>query len=96
MGITLGTICYVDLRAWGPGYYHSLELPFGSRYVVACKYLKWTDRRRKKVDVSCELFAAVFEWNATDVRLYGSCFVMESKMVLVNEEFCERFPKVKG
>ena len=96
VGIALNTVCYVDLRAWGPGYYHSLELPVGFRYVVACEYLKWTDRRKKKVDVSCKLFATTFEWNATDVRLYGSCSVMESKMILVNEEFCQKYPKVKA
>ena len=96
MGITLGAVCYVDLSAWGAGYYHSLGLPFGSRHVVVCKYLKWTDRRQRKVDVFCQLFDTTFEWNATDVRLYGLCFAMEDSMVLVDDEFCGRFPKVKG
>ena len=95
VGINLGDVCFVNLRAWGAVYYHSLEL-FGSRYVVACKYIKWTDRRRRKVDVFCELFDTTFEWNATDVCLYGSCFAMEDLMVLVDGEFCERFPKIKG
>ena len=96
VGVVLGDSCYVDLRAWGPGYYHSLKLPMGHRYVVLCTYLKWTDKRRRKVDVRCQLFDTVFEWNATDVRLYGLSLVLEDTMVLVDEKFCEEFPGVKG
>ena len=96
MGIVLGDCCYVDLRAWGSESYHSLKLPIGHRYVVLCNYLKWTDKKHRKVDVRCQLFDITFEWNATDVRLYGSCFSLENSMVLVDEEFCEKFPEIKG
>ena len=77
VGISIGDVCYVDLRAWGAGYYHSLELPFGYRHVVVCKYFKWTDRRQRKVDVFCKLLEC---HGRTPVRimfchggLYGAC-----------------------
>ena len=96
MGVNLGDICFVTLRAWGAEYYHSLDLPVGSNYVVVCEDLKWTDRRRKKVDLFCGLFRTTFDWNAADVRQYGSCLAMDESMILVDDGVCERFPKIKG
>ena len=97
IGVQPGDLCYVDLKAWGDGYFRSLNLPVGRKYVVECSYIKWTNTKRNKIDVICPLFHnQVFEWNATAVRLYGMSAMLLPAMMLVDESFCREFPGVLG
>ena len=97
IGVQPGDVCFVLLKSWGVDYFQSLLLPIGPLYVVQCVYLKWTTPKRKKIDVLCKLFNnEQFDWDATDVRLYGMSLTLSSKMVLVDSSFCQRYPQVLG
>jgi hypothetical protein len=95
-GIRLGTECFVDLRAWGWSWFHSLGLPDMEEkvYVVSCKFLKWESRTRTRVLVSCPLFDQEFVWKNSDVMRYGLVSTLTDSMVLVDTEFCIVFPQV--
>ena len=95
VGVQPGDSCYVNLKTWGDEYYRSLELPI-AEYVVHCAYLKWTSPRRRKIDLRCALFRQTFEWDATAVRLYGMVTQLKDNMVLVDQLFCQTYPKVLG
>jgi hypothetical protein len=94
VGVQPGDECYVLLKSWGADYFRSLHLPIGPRYVVQCRYVKWTTSRRFKIDIECRLFDQLFEWNAATVRLYGMYFELMPDMVLVDESFCQSHPSV--
>ena len=91
-----GQKCYVDLRAWGWDYYESIGLPDMVRktYVVLCKYVKWTNSKKTKIDVRCELFGQFFEWTSVDVQAYGLKMDLEDMMILVDEDFSRDYPKL--
>ena len=89
-----GQECYVTLRAWGSDYYNYTGLPMGLQYMVLCTYMKWTDKKKKKIDVSCRFFKQDFDWNATAVRLYGMNFDLKDGMVLVTEDLRGRYPAI--
>ena len=91
-----GQECYVDLRAWGWDYYESIGLPdmVWKTYVVLCKYVKWTNSKKTKIDVRCELFGQFFEWTSVDVQAYGLKMDLEDMMILVDGEFSREYPKL--
>jgi len=92
--VSPGLHCYVNLKAWGNDYFRSLELPIGPRYVVLCEYVKWTSSRRRKIDVRCPLFNQLFEWDSTNVRLYGLSLSLEQDMQLVDTDFARKHPRI--
>jgi hypothetical protein len=96
IGVSPGDECYVDLRAWGYGYFIALQLPvIDKSYVVRCHYLRWNDARHKSIILSSEIFASRFVWNSFCVYAYGMEKLFDANvMVLVNEEFCHRYPQV--
>jgi hypothetical protein len=96
IGVSPGDDCYVDLRAWGYGYFIALQLPvIDKSYVVLCHYLRWNDARHKGIVVSSEIFASRFVWNSFCVYAYGMEKLFDADvMVLVDEEFCHRYPQV--
>ena len=51
-------------------------------------------KRHATIDVRCQLFDQLFEWNAATVRLYGMYFELLPDMVLVDESFCQEYPSV--
>ncbi len=69
-GVSPGDRCYVDLRAWGSDFFNTLSLPRvpNSRYVVECRYTRWTTSKRKKIDLECPLFRQKFDWSHVDVK----------------------------
>ena len=89
-----GDRCFVNLKAWGDGYFRALQLPFGPRYVVECSYVRWTNARKKKIDVYCPIFDQLFEWDAVAVRLHGLSNHLIQGMILVDVEFGKEYPKV--
>ena len=91
-----GDVCYVNLRAWGWSYLESTNLPdiLEETYVVPCKYLKWTNKKKLKIDVQCELFNQLFEWTAVDVNAYGKQLALTEGMKLVDKDLCHRYPKI--
>ena len=91
-----GEECFVDLRAWGSAYYESIDLPdmFHRNYVVPCRYVKWTNSKKTKIDVRCELFNQLFEWTAVDVQAYGSRGNLSDEVVLIDEDFVRRYPQL--
>ena len=84
------------MKAWGALYYSGLGLPLGVRHVVRCEYIKWSGPSKKKIDLYCELFKddGIFDWGAISVRLYGTIKKLENDMVLVDAEFCRRYPAI--
>jgi hypothetical protein len=88
--------CFVDLRAWGAGWYKSLGLPDTDQldYVVLCSYLCWENKARTRIQVSCPIFKQKFVWKNTDVMCFGSVSSMAEGMVLVDEVFCDTHPAV--
>jgi hypothetical protein len=96
VGVVPGLVCYVNLKSWGDGYYRSLDLPAGWRFVVQCSYMDWTSSRKLKIDVHCPLFNQTFAWNAVAVRLHGMCLELKPEMILVDAKFCETYPKILG
>ena len=95
-GVQPGEECFVDLRAWGSAYYESIDLPdmFHRNYVVPCRYVKWTNSKKTKIDVRCELFNQLFEWTAVDVQAYGSRGNLSDEVVLIDEDFVRRYPQL--
>jgi len=94
VGVVPGDKCYVNLKAWGADYYQSIGLPTGIEYVVMCSYTKWTTARRKKIDLRCSLFRQSFDWDASTVHLYGRVSALQDKMVLVDGELLQRYPRI--
>lgn len=96
-GVRPGEKCYVNLRAWGWGYVESIGLPdiLNKDYVVTCEYIKWTNKKRLKIDVRCGLFNQLFEW-AVDVEAYGKQLALTEDMILVDHNLCEMYPKILG
>ena len=95
-GVEPGMTCFVNLRAWGWDYFEQIGLPdtMERNYMVPCEYLKWTNSKKKKMDVRCDLFGQLFEWSAIDVDAYGRNLVLTDDMVLVNEALCQEHPKL--
>ena len=95
-GVQPGMECFVDLRAWGWDYYASIGLPdfFRKTYVVLCRYVKWTNSRKTKIDVRCGIFDQLFEWTAVDVQAYGLRMDLEDGMTLVDDDLSRRYPKL--
>lgn len=93
-GVEPGDVCYVDLRAWGSGYFCSLGLNHAYLYVVRCEYLHWVGRGKRKIFLRCDLFDQEFTWDAWCVYSYGSEKVLGEDMVLVDKAFCEANPLV--
>ena len=89
-----GDRCYVDLRAWGSGYFLSLGLPSACVHVVQCEYLRWVGRGKRRILLRCDLFGQEFTWDAWCVYSYGSDKVLGEGMVLVDRAFCEANPLV--
>ena len=96
-GVSPGQTIYVDLRAWGADFYDTLDLPncYTTIYVVECNYVRWAGRRKLRIDLYCPLFRSTYEWSAYDVHCYGRVTTFDSSiMVLVDAEFCKRFPDI--
>jgi hypothetical protein len=94
-GIQLGDICYVDLRAWGADYFESLKLPGGIiTYVVECRYMRYEDRAKRRVEVQCDIFKSEFFWDSFSVYAYGTVFNLTDDMMLVDQAFCENYPSI--
>jgi hypothetical protein len=91
-----GEECFVDLRAWGYGYFVALMLPVTSKtYVVRCRYLRWNDARHKGIVLSSEIFASKFVWDSFSAYAYGMEKLFDANvMVLVDERFCCNYPLV--
>ncbi len=101
IGITTvspGDKCFVDLRAWGHGYYDALPMEdkyAGVRYVVECRYTQWSYKgRHDRIDLHCPLFKLKFIWSAVDVMLYGMHMELAQGFILVDEELCRRFKEI--
>jgi hypothetical protein len=94
INVVPGQECFVTLRAWGSDYYHFTGLPMGLQYMVLCTYTKWTDKKKKKIDMHCKFFKQSFDWNATAVRLYGMNFALTDGMVLVTDDLKGRYPAI--
>jgi hypothetical protein len=96
--VSPGDECFVDLRAWGAGYYDALPMEdkySGVRYVVHCKYLQWSYKgRQDKIDVRCQVFKLTFIWSAVDVFLYGMHLELRPEFILVNEELCNIYQEI--
>ena len=92
VGVVPGDFCLVNLKAWGSDYYFGVGLPLGITHVVQCNYVKWTNSKRKKIDLTCQFFKQHFEWDAVAVRMYGRTVELCDQMVLVDGEMVERYP----
>ena len=55
--------------------------------------MRWAGKGRRRVVVRCPLFGQTFTWDAFCVHAWGSNMELGS-MVLVDEDFCQRYPKV--
>ena len=96
LGISPGEECYVDLKAWGHGYFIKLQLPVVDKvYVVRCYYRRWNDRKHRGIVMASEIFAEEFVWSAFSVYAYGMDKSLNlDTMVLVDDEFCDRYPLI--
>jgi hypothetical protein len=65
-------------------------------YVVKCKFLKWENKSKSRVLVSCPLFGQRFVWKNSDIMRYGMVTQLSDSMVLVDKVFCLSFPQVLG
>jgi hypothetical protein len=97
-GVSLGNECLVDLRAWGWAWFNQLGLPDAERkiYVLKCEFLKWENKSKSRVFVSCPLFGQRFVWKNSDIMRYGMVTQLSDSMVLVDKVFCLSFPQVLG
>jgi hypothetical protein len=97
-GVMLGGECLVDLRAWGWAWFNQLGLPDAERkiYVVKCEFLKWENKSKSRVLVSCPLFGQRFVWKNSDIMRYGMVTQLSDSMLLVDKVFCLSFPQVLG
>jgi hypothetical protein len=95
-GISPGDTCFVNLRAWGWSYVENVGLPniLDTTYVVACRYIRWTNSKKTKVDVNCQLFSQLFVWTTVDVDAYGRSLVLTEDMILIDEAMCHEYPKL--
>jgi hypothetical protein len=95
-GVQPGQTCFVNLRSWGWDFVENSGLPdvLQQKYVVACKYLKWSTQKKLKLEVQCSIFQQLFKWSAVDVNAYGKTFDMTEDMILVDQRLCQRFPKL--
>lgn len=86
---------YVDLRALGPGWYESLDLPNAdfSVYVVPLTYTSWQDSTQKRLQ--CSIPSLDITWtgkNAVNnffVFSYGSIKTFQPNMTLCTLEFID-------
>jgi hypothetical protein len=86
---------YVDLRALGPGWYESLDLPNAdfSVYVVPLTYTSWQDSTQKRLQ--CSIPSLDITWtgkNAVNnffVFSYGSIKTLQPNMTLCTLEFID-------
>ena len=91
---------YVDLRCYDNTddgtWYQNLKLPDADMktYVVKYKYLRWM-KQDLTLEARCPLFKENFQVDHLIIKQYGSVFNFdEATMVLVDENFVQRFPQV--
>jgi hypothetical protein len=85
----------VDLRAWGYGYFDSLNLPDSDRtYVVKCRYGRWRGRNQLSIELWCFLFKEFYNWDAFSVFAYGSEKILTDQMILVDEDLVAHYPAI--
>ena len=90
-----GDLCYVDLRAWGYGFFASLDLPdVDKTYVLRCRYGRWRGKGQLSIELWCELFRQFYNWDAFSVYAYGTNKVLTDQMILVDEAFAELYPAI--
>jgi hypothetical protein len=96
VGVSIGDICYVDLRAWGSGYFENLQLPVhDTKYVVLCRYIRWEGRNQRRIILECPLFGVdEFAWDSFTVYAYGTEMSILPGMVLVDKAFCRVYPQI--
>lgn len=93
-----GEKCYVDLRAWGGEWFEMLKLPFhcGKTYVVECKYVKYDNRTRTRMLLRCDLFGQEFVWKNSDILCYGKIGALHDDLIVVDRDFCNKYPQING
>lgn len=93
-----GDIIYIDLRAWGWGYFENTGLPCNEsddlRYLVKAQVAKWDNRKHTRAEIYCKLFKQRFIWSNVDVIRYGKINELKDGMKEVDADLCERFPKI--
>ena len=75
-------------------WFESLSLPEEHAYVVQCRYVRWEGKSRRRIVLRCDLFRQSFAWDAFCVYAWGSVKVVEEGMVLVDDTFVGRFPRI--
>ena len=86
---------FVDLRYYGDGWYHNLELPdedFTS-YVVSIQFTRWISPNRT-LAARCDLFRETVEVDHVFVKLWGSNRDLKPGMILVDKAFVKLYPQV--
>lgn len=89
---------YLDIRSWGSSYYDNLDIPDADMniYVVLCRYTKWENKSKTKIIVYCPLFKFTFTWSNVGIQLYGRNTTLTSDMILIDESFARKYPKLYG
>ena len=103
LGVDVGDVRYVDLRAFGQEWYNGIGdealkpvLPNEDTtiYVVPVVMYQWLNKLQTKVRMKCEILNIFVDWNHDMVKSWGQYEVLRDDFVLVNEAFVRKFPQV--
>lgn len=94
-----GMKCFIDLRAWGFGYYLRSGLPINElemkKYVVECDFVEWKNAKQTRVKMCAKIFNQEFFFSNVEIERYGLQTEFDSeKMILVDEALCEQYPNL--
>jgi hypothetical protein len=90
-----GDIVFVDIRIYGEDWYLQIGLPdhFHKLYVVEWHYFAWVNKSRLKIKTRCPIMGTNYVMDHNLVILWGRTKVFnENSMVLISEEYMEKYP----
>jgi hypothetical protein len=91
-----GDIVYVNIRWYSEDWFQQLDLPdmFVIQYVVAFKFIDWSNNAHTKIHGVCDVFDE--DWpkiHGYDIYAWMSQKDFEAPMCLVDTEFCRQYPQ---
>ena len=94
-----GDLAYVDLRIYGDAWYDELELPDSHliTYVAPIQFTHWYHKSSKRVlSVKDLLTLRTYRYDNYLVHCFVHSEVNASTMVLVDEDFANKYPQVRA
>lgn len=99
--VECGDEVYLDIRQWdyktNLRLFNNLNLEYkdSKTYVVKAKYRRLSANGRK-INLYVPIFNESYDRDHKFVYLYGRVKVLDDKMILVDENFIEKYPKILG